>query len=137
MVHTTPTKVLLTTTLRPLVVQRSGALAQGARLLEQCLHTEPTPQKMVAFERELSALLREIGRRIMAWVLHSLAPENTAEAPSRVPCEGRIYRRRAKHRSAVSTLFGTVHVRRRLDEPLEQGGHAIHPLERSIGVDAG
>ena len=38
MVHTTPTKVLLTTTLRPLVVQLSGSLAQGVRLLDQCLH---------------------------------------------------------------------------------------------------
>ena len=33
MVHTTPTKVLWTTTLRPLVVQLSGSLAQGVRLL--------------------------------------------------------------------------------------------------------
>ena len=29
MVHTTPTKVLLTTTLRPLVAQLSGSLAHG------------------------------------------------------------------------------------------------------------
>ena len=52
MVHTTPTKVLLTTTLRPLVVQLSGSLAQGVRLLDQCLHEEPTPQKMAEFEWE-------------------------------------------------------------------------------------
>ena len=90
MVHTTPTQVLLTTTLRPLVVQLSGALAQGARLLDQCLHTEPTPQKLAAFEKEVSALLREVGRRIMAWVLKHLEPENIAEAPSRVPYEGRL-----------------------------------------------
>jgi len=89
MVHTTPTKVLLTTTLRPLVVQLSGALAQGARLLDPFLHTEPTPQKMAAFEREISALLREVGRRMMARVLHHLEPENIAEAPSRVQFEGR------------------------------------------------
>jgi hypothetical protein len=35
MVHTTPTKVLLTTTLRPLVGQLSGSLAQGVRLLDR------------------------------------------------------------------------------------------------------
>src|SRR4029453_5503954 len=34
-VHTTPTKVLLTTTLRPLGAQRSGALALGVHLLGQ------------------------------------------------------------------------------------------------------
>jgi hypothetical protein len=56
MVHTTPTQVLLTTTLRPLVVQLSGALARGVRLIEQLLHDEPTPQKLAAFEGELSTL---------------------------------------------------------------------------------
>ena len=137
MVHTTPTKVLLTTTLRPLVVQLSGSLAQGVRLIDQCLHDEPTPQKMAKFEWALSALLREVGRRIMAWVLNHLEPENNAEAPSRVQFEGRVYRRRAKHRRAVATLFGTVDVWRRLYEPLERGVHAIHPLELHVGVEAG
>ena len=70
MVHTTPTKVLLTTTLRPLVVQLSGPLAQGVRLLDQFLHDELTPRAMAEFERKLRALLREVGRRIMAWVLN-------------------------------------------------------------------
>jgi hypothetical protein len=137
MVHTTPPKVLLTTTLRPLVVQLSGSLAQGVRLIQQCRHEEPPPQKMATFERALSALFREVGRRIMAWVLNHLEPENTDEAPSRVPCEGRGYRRRAKHRSAVATLFGTVDVWRRLYEPLERGVHAMHPLELRVGVEAG
>ena len=41
MVHTTPTKALLPTTLRPLVVQLSGPLAQGVRLVEQFLLDEP------------------------------------------------------------------------------------------------
>jgi hypothetical protein len=35
MVHITSTKVLLTTTLRPVVAQLSGSLAQGVRLLDQ------------------------------------------------------------------------------------------------------
>ena len=66
LVHPTPTKVLLTTTLRPVVGQLSGSLAQGVRLIDQCLHEEPTPQKMATFEWALNALLREVGRRIMA-----------------------------------------------------------------------
>src|SRR5262245_61843558 len=137
MVHTTPLKVLLTTTLRPLVAQLSGSLAQGARLIDQCLHEDLTPQKMATFAWELRALLREVGRRIMAWVLNHLESENTDEAPSRVHFAGRVYRRRAKHRSAVATLFGTADVWRRLYEPLERGGHALHPLELHIGVEAG
>jgi hypothetical protein len=55
LVHPTPIKILLTTTLRPLVVQRSGALAQGVRLLDQSLHAAPTPQQMTAFERNRRA----------------------------------------------------------------------------------
>lgn len=137
MVHTTPTKVLLTTPLRPLVVQLSGALAQGVRLLDQGLHEEPTPQKMAQFEGELSALLREVGRRIMAWVLNHVEPEHTAEAPSRLQFEGRVYRRRAQQRRAVATLFGTVDVWRRLYEPLERGVHALHPLALYGGGEAG
>ena len=54
MVHTTPAKVLLTTTLPPLVVQLSGALAHGPQLRDRCLHPALTPQRMatVAWERQ-------------------------------------------------------------------------------------
>jgi hypothetical protein len=48
MIHTTPTKALLATTLRPLVVPLSSSLAHGARLIDHFLHQEPTPQKMAA-----------------------------------------------------------------------------------------
>lgn len=84
MVHTTPIRTLLATTLHPLVVQLSGSLAHGARLIDQFLHQEPTPQKMAAFEQELRTLLREAGRRIMAWVLNHLEPQRPEEMPSRL-----------------------------------------------------
>ena len=78
MVHTMPTKALLATTLRPLVVQLSSSLAHGARLIAHFLHQESTPQKMATFERALRTLLQEVGRRIMAWVaLHQKAGQNT------------------------------------------------------------
>ena len=51
---TTPTKVLLTTTWRPLVMRLSGSLAQSVRLIDQCLHEEPTSQKMAPFAWKLS-----------------------------------------------------------------------------------
>ena len=137
MVHTTPTKVLLTTTLRPLVVQLSGPLAQGVRLLDQFLHDELTPRAMAEFERKLRALLREVGRRIMAWVLNHLEPESDAEAPTRLQFKGHLFRRRGKSRSTVATLFGPVQVWRRLYEPLQGRGHAIHPLELRLGMEAG
>lgn len=137
MIHPMPTQVLLATTFEPLVKQLSGSLARGIRLLDQFIQDAPTPQKMMAFEGELSALLRGVGRRIMAWALNRLEPEDDYEAPARVEFEGRLYRRRRPHPNQVATLFGPVKLWRRLYEPLGQGGRSIHPLELRLGIEAG
>ncbi len=137
MIYPTPTKTLLTTTFEPLVMQLAGSLARGTRLIDQFVHAEPTPEKTMAFERELSALLREVGRRIMAWALNGLEPDADTEAPSRVAFEGRLYRRRRKHPHSVATLFGPVTLRRRLYEPLGRRGRSMHPLELRLGIEAG
>ena len=102
-------------------MQLSGSLARGAKLIDQCLHQEPTPQQMAAFERELSALLREVGRRIVAWVIDHMESDDPDEMPSRLWFKGQAYRRRRKHRTSLATLFGSVVVWRRLYEPLMPG----------------
>ena len=135
MIHPTPTKTLLTTTFESLVRQLSDSLARGTRLIEQFVQAEPTPQTTMAFELELSALLREVGRRMMAWTLNRLEPD--AEAPSRVKFAGHLYRRRRPHPHAVATLFGPVTLRRRLYEPLGGRGRSIHPVELRLGLEAG
>lgn len=137
MAHPTPIKVLLTTTLQPLTMELSGSLAHGARLVEQFLEHEPSPEKMMRFECELGALLREVGRRIVAWVLNRLEPERDDAAPSVVSLEDRLYRRRRKYRGSISTVFGTVEVWRRLYAPLRRGVGSIHPLELRLGIEAG
>lgn len=137
MAHPTPTKVLLTTTLQPLVMELSGSLAHGARLVEQFLAHEPSPDKMMKFERELGDLLREVGRRILAWVVNRVEPERDDEAPSVVRFDGRLYRRRRKYRSSIATMFGTVDVWRRLYEPVRRGVRSMHPLELRVGIEAG
>ncbi len=125
MIHPTPTKTLLTTTFESLVMQLSGLLARGTRLLERFVHAEPRPETTMAFERELSDLLREVGRRIMAWTLNRLEPNADNEAPSRVSFEGHLYRRRRKYSHVVGTLFGPVTLWRRLYEPLGRRGRSI------------
>src|SRR5215217_5864651 len=137
MIHPTPIKTLLTTTFESLVTQLSGLLAQGTRLLERFIQTEPMPATTMAFERALSRLLREVGRRIMAWALNRLEPEADDEAPSRVVFEGRLYRRRRKHPHQVDTLFGPVTLWRRLYEPRGRRGRSMHPLELRLGIEAG
>ena len=129
MVHATPTQVLLTTTLQSLVMQLSSLLAHAVSLLDQFLAHEPTPQATATFERELSALLREVGHCVMTWVCNRIEPANPADAPSRLWFGGRAYRRRRKYRGTIATLFGTVEVWRLLYEPLEPGRRSIHPLE--------
>jgi hypothetical protein len=130
-------QVLLTTTFEPLVRKLSASLARGVRLVDQFVQDDPTPQKMMAFESELSALLREVGRQIMGWALNRLEPEADPEAPARVEFEGRLYRRRRSYPNSVATLFGPVELQRRLYEPLGRGGRAIHPLELYLGIEAG
>ena len=137
MVHTTPTKVLLATTLQPLVMQLSGSLAHGAKLIAQFLAHEPSPQKLATFERELRALLREVGRRIVGWVINHSEPEGPEEMPARLWWQGHAYRRRRKQRTTIATLFGSVVVWRRLYEPLEPGTRSMHPLEIKMGLEAG
>src|SRR5215475_9134268 len=137
MIHPTPTRTLLTTTFESLVMELSGLLARGTRLLDRFVHAEPTPATTMAFERKLSALLREVGRRIMTWTLNRLEPEADSEAPSRVSFEGRLYRRRRKPPHVVGTLFGPVTLWRRLYEPRGHRGRSIHPLELRLGIETG
>jgi hypothetical protein len=136
MAHPTPTKDLLTTTLQPLAMELSGSLAHGARLVAQFLEQEPSPEKMMRFERELGALLCEVGRRILAWVLNRLEPERDEEAPSELWFEDRPYRRRHQYRGSIATVFGTVEMWRRLYEPRVRGVRSIHPLEIRLGIEA-
>ncbi len=137
MIHPTPTKALLTTTFESLVMQLSGSLARGTRLIDQFVHTELTPGATMAFELELSTLLRDVGRHIMDWALNHLESEDDQAAPSRVEFEGRLYRRRRQHPHWVATLFGPVTLWRRLYEPLSGRGRSIHPLELGLGIEAG
>src|ERR687894_2925009 len=137
MIHPTPIKVLLATTFESLVMQLSGSLARGVRLIYQFVQDEPTPEQMMAFEHDLSALLREVGRQIMVWALNRLEPANDDESPSQVAYMGRLYRRRRPHPNQVATRFGPVKLWRRLYETLGLGGSSIHPLELRLGIEAG
>jgi hypothetical protein len=53
-------------------------------------------------------LLREVGRRIIAWVLHHMEPACAEAMPSRLWWKDQVYRRRRKHRTPRATLFGPV-----------------------------
>jgi len=113
----------------PWSYHRSGSLVHGAKLMAQCLDQEPTPQQMAPCARERRALFQEVGRRLVAWVLHHVEPECPEEAPPRLWLQGRASRRRRTHRATMATLVGPVVVWRRLYDPLGQGARAMPPLE--------
>ena len=92
---------------------------------------------MAAFAQALRTLLREVGRRILTWVLNHLEPESPQEMPSRLWWKGQASRRRRMHRTHLATLCGPVVLWRRLYAPLAPGGCSIHPLERRLGLEAG
>jgi hypothetical protein len=73
----------------------------------------------------------------MTWVLNHMEPERPEDMPSRLWFEGQASRRRRKHRTTIATLSGPVVVWRRLDEPLTPGRRSIHPLELTLGMEAG
>ena len=139
MIHPTPTQTLLTTTFEPLVMQLSSSLTRGARIINQFVQAAPAPEATMAFELELDTLLREVGRRIMAWTLNQVEPEADAEAPARLEYNGYLYRRRRQPPRSVATLFGPVTLRRRLYERLGRSGsgRSVHPLELGLGLEAG
>jgi hypothetical protein len=118
-------------------VQLSGSLAHGARLIDPFLHQESTPQKMAPCAQAWHTLLREVGRRIMAWVLNHIESQRPEAMPPRLEFPGPPSRRRRQHRTSIATLFGTEEGWRRLYEPLMAGSRSIHPLELRLGLEAG
>ena len=91
-------------------MELSGSLAHGARLVDQFLKQELSPEKIMRFERECGALLREVGRRILAGILNHVEPERDDEAPSVLSVDGRLHRHLHKYRDSITTTCGTVEV---------------------------
>jgi len=52
-----------------------GLFGAWAQWIAQFLHHEPTPQQLATFAQELSALRREVGRRLVAWGVHHVEPD--------------------------------------------------------------
>jgi len=105
------------------------------------LAREPSPAAVLAFERELNDLLREVGRVILELAYNRLEPEQPEELPHYVTHEAGQYRRlnQKTPNRAVATLFGKItlwrhgyrYVERDVAEP------TIFPLEVQLGLAHG
>jgi hypothetical protein len=113
-------------------------LLSMARLIRDFRRGELTPATMFQFETALDARLRELGRRIVEWVVNRLEPEERQAMPGQFLWEGEYYRRSGKSRLRnLNCLFGPVVLRRFCYQPLETCGRCLFPLELQLGIVAG
>jgi hypothetical protein len=100
-----------------------------------------TPVTAHAFEQDLQALLRQMGRTIFQWVVNHLETDDLSQAPALVEFDGNVYRRRphSPRRGGIATLFGVISLWRMRYEPCDAGVGltCIFPLEQRLGIVAG
>ncbi len=121
----------------PLLGTLAGVFTAIVTLVREFRQAAPTPEKTHSFETKLHALVLEIGRVIMEWILNDVEPAAPEEALPRLEFEGQEYRRKPKsYNRDLGTLFGSVQLNRLSYEPLEQGEKSIFPLEINLGVVA-
>ncbi|HEX2066137.1 MAG TPA: hypothetical protein VHI93_04920 [Candidatus Thermoplasmatota archaeon] len=112
-------------------------LQQLLPLLLQFGSQQPTPQAMHQFEIDLHDQLRRFGQGLVQRAVHQFESSGPQQPPPRLRFAGACYRRRRQHPNAIATLFGTITLRRYLYEACEPGEPSLHPLEVSLGVEAG
>jgi hypothetical protein len=112
------------------------ALGRIRERIDDLRRSPPSPATLAQFEQDLQQATRELARLVTQWTYNHLEAATVAEAPTEVFFEGHCYRRLPqKTPQAVSTLFGTIRLRRlgyrveaRLSEPV------LFPLCRVLGV---
>lgn len=112
----------------------------GQQLLEvvRAFRQEPpTPARTCAFEKQVAAVLREVGRVLLEKEYNGIEPARREDCPLRLRLAGEDYRRRPKSRNVIGTWFGEITLWRYLYEAIEPGEHALFPLEQQLGIEAG
>lgn len=95
-----------------------------------------TPLATSQLEKDLQQATRELARGVMHWTCNQLEPAAPADLPPQVQFEGSSYRRLTrKTPHAVSTLFGTITLRRLgYRAAATDGEPVLFPLCRVLGL---
>jgi len=113
-------------------------LRKKAREIVQRLHESlPTPETAFAFETDLQSCLRESGRVLIEAEYNAIEPAAIQDCPVRMHLDGEEYKRRPKSPNTISTLFGSIELKRYRYEAVEAGVRGIFPLEMHLGIEAG
>jgi alkylhydroperoxidase/carboxymuconolactone decarboxylase family protein YurZ len=106
------------------------------QLVETLRQGSLSPLAAAGFEKDLQQATRELGRLAAQWAYNHLEPADAHDLPTEVHYEGSRFRRLTKKTpQQVSTLFGTITVRRLgyRAAPAE-GEPVLFPLCRALGL---
>jgi hypothetical protein len=117
----------------------ASALQRVRDLVENCRRGPMSPLAAAQFEKELDQALRAVGRVTTEWAYNHLEPASAEALPAAVDFEGNRYRRLpSKTPQQLSTLFGTITLRRRGYRAAAAAGEPVlFPLCRTLGVVQG
>jgi hypothetical protein len=96
-----------------------------------------TPSSTYRFETALAKMLWEFGRRILQVAYNRLEPDDHQQMPGLIRLGLSDYRRNRKTRTTISTLFGSVSLRRFIYQAVEAGEAGVFPLQMALGLTAG
>jgi len=122
-----------------LLVRLWGPVCQIVELIGRFGDSDPTPRSVYDFERQLSELLREVGRVIVECVYNDREPRSRDLLPTQIRFEG-VWHQRNGCKTAnrkVASLFGTITLMRFLYRPIGELVAAIFPLEIRLGLELG
>ena len=122
-----------------LLVRLWGPVCQIVELIGRFGDSDPTPRSVYDFERQLSELLREVGRVIVECVYNDREPRSRDLLPTQIRFEGVWYQRNGCKTAnrKVASLFGTITLMRFLYRPIGELVAAIFPLEIRLGLELG
>jgi hypothetical protein len=106
------------------------------QLAEAFRHGSVTPQSTMQFEKDMQQAVQALAKDTVQWTYNHLEPAAKAELPPQVQFEGNKYRPlKARTPQAVSTLFGTITLRRwGYRAPASAGEPLLFPLCKALGV---
>lgn len=114
----------------------SGLMAELVGKVQEFLDQAATPQGLHRFEKDLSALGRDMLRRILQWTLNELERTKAMPCPKYMEFEGaRRTRSTGKTRQGVLSLFGSINLWR-YGYRTSIKGHdgSVFPLARALGL---
>jgi hypothetical protein len=122
-----------------LLVRLWGPVCQVVQLICRFRGSDPTPRLAYDFERQLSELLREVGRVIVECLYNDCEPPSRDRLPTQIRCGGVWYQRNGCKTAnrKVASLFGTITLMRFLYRPIGDLVPSIFPLEIRLGLELG